>query len=98
MAEFRLPPGVTAHAVRHRTVDEVWFVQSGHGQLWRNRGDETTIVELLPGISISIEVGTRFQFRNIGDTPLSIVGTTIPPWPGDDEAELIDGEWEPATS
>lgn len=95
MAEFRLPPGLTAHAVRHRTVDEVWFVVSGQGELWRQQGDHSTTVALLPGTSISIEVGTSFQFRNVADAPLSVVGTTMPPWPGDDEAELITGAWEP---
>ena len=98
MAEFRLPPGMVAHAVRHRTVDEVWFVQSGRGQLWRMAADRSATVNLAPGVSISIEVGTSFQFRNVGDESLSIIATTTPLWPGDDEVELVRGLWEPSSA
>jgi hypothetical protein len=35
MAHFELPSGQTSKAVTHRTVDEIWFVLSGRGEMWR---------------------------------------------------------------
>ena len=37
MAHFELAPGRASAAIRHRTVDEIWFVLSGRGEIWRNR-------------------------------------------------------------
>jgi mannose-6-phosphate isomerase-like protein (cupin superfamily) len=82
MAHFTLHAGQTSAAVVHRTVDELWWVQSDSGEIWLCN-DST---------SIAIPVGTRFQFRALGET-LRIVGTTIPPWPGPNEAELVAGKW-----
>jgi len=97
-AHFELGPGRTSIAVRHRTVEEVWYFLSGRGQMWRRTPEgEERIDEVGPGVSIDIPVGTAFQFRTLGDEPLSAVGTTMPPWPNDDaEAIPADGPWPPA--
>jgi mannose-6-phosphate isomerase-like protein (cupin superfamily) len=97
-AHFELGPRRTSLAIRHRTVEEVWFFLSGRGQMWRRSPDgEERIDDVSPGVSIDIPVGTAFQFRTIGDEPLSAVGTTMPPWPNtDDEAVLVEGPWPPA--
>jgi mannose-6-phosphate isomerase-like protein (cupin superfamily) len=97
-AHFELGPGRTSLAIRHRTVDEVWFFLSGRGQMWRRTPDgEERIDEVSAGVSLDIPVGTSFQFRTIGDEPLAAVGTTMPPWPNDDaEAIPVDGPWPPA--
>jgi mannose-6-phosphate isomerase-like protein (cupin superfamily) len=97
-AHFELGPGRTALAVRHRTVEEVWYFLSGRGEMWRRtpEGDER-IDEVGPGVSINIPVGTAFQFRTLGDEPLTAHGTTMPPWPNDDaEAIVVDGPWLPS--
>ena len=90
MAQFTLPPGAVSKAVAHRTVEEVWLVISGHGRMWRKLGSDEETVDLTPGTSISIPVGTHFQFRNDGNTPLECAGTTMPPWPGMDEAYEVE--------
>ena len=96
MAHFRLAPGQVAAAVRHRTVEEVWYAVEGVGRMWRRFPDGAeTVVDLEPGVSLVIPVGTAFQFRNDGDGPFAAVGVTMPPWPGDDEAEPADGPWPP---
>jgi mannose-6-phosphate isomerase-like protein (cupin superfamily) len=46
-----------------------------------------------PGVSLSIALGTRFQLRNDSAEPLAAVAVTMPPWPGDDEAYLVEGKW-----
>lgn len=93
MAEFRLPPGAVAAAVTHRTVSELWFVLAGHGQIWRAQHDREEILDLTPGQSLTIPLGTHFQFRNAGGEALRILGVTMPPWPGPDEAVPVDGPW-----
>ena len=96
MAHFTLGPGEVARAVAHRTVEEVWYFVGGRGRMWRCQGDREDVVPVAPGVSISIPLGTRFQLRNDGHEPLAAVAVTMPPWPGEDEACLVEGKW-PAT-
>jgi mannose-6-phosphate isomerase-like protein (cupin superfamily) len=93
MAHFTLGPGEVARAVVHRTVEEVWYFLAGQGRMWRRYGEREDIVEVAPGVSLSIPLGTRFQLRNDGHAPLAAVAVTMPPWPGEDEAEFVDGGW-----
>jgi mannose-6-phosphate isomerase-like protein (cupin superfamily) len=98
MAHFELAPGRASDAIRHRTVDEIWFVLSGRGEIWRKQGDREEIVALEPGVSLTIPVGTHFQFRATGDKALEAVGVTMPPWPGDTEAVPVLGKWQSTKS
>ena len=96
MAQFTLPAGQISLAVAHKTVEEVWFFVSGQGQLWRRVDEMEAVTPIRPGLSISIAVGTEFQFRNDGTEPLVAIGTTMPPWPGTDEAYVVEGKWPPS--
>jgi mannose-6-phosphate isomerase-like protein (cupin superfamily) len=93
MAHGSLRPGTTSHAIVHRTVDEVWFIVSGCAHIWRSneRGDSIETVE--SGASLAIPCGTRFQYRTVGAEPFCFIMTTIPAWPGDDEAIPVEGVW-----
>jgi mannose-6-phosphate isomerase-like protein (cupin superfamily) len=93
MAEFLLPPGKISIAVAHQTVEEVWFFTEGQGQLWRKNNEAEEIIKIHPGLSISIPIGTHFQFRNDGMDNLKAIGTTMPPWPGPKEAYPVKGKW-----
>ena len=95
MAHFRLEPGQTSIAVAHRTVEELWYVVSGRGEMWRKQADREEVVGLRTGSCVSIPVGAAFQFRCSGDEPFSAVTVTMPPWPGEDEAYAVDGVWQP---
>jgi mannose-6-phosphate isomerase-like protein (cupin superfamily) len=95
MAHFTLAPGAIAKAVAHRTIDEIWYVISGRGRTWRRHGDREEIVEMRAGLSLTIPLGTQFQFRADGDAPLTAVGVAMPPWPGEDEAYVVEGPWQP---
>jgi mannose-6-phosphate isomerase-like protein (cupin superfamily) len=95
MAHFELGAGKTARAVAHRTVEEIWLVLSGRGDMWRKQGEREEIVALEPGICLTIPVGTHFQFRASTAEPISVVGVTMPPWPGADEAVPVAGPWQP---
>jgi len=98
MAHFELAPGRASAAIRHRTVDEIWFVLSGRGEIWRKQGSREDIAALEPGVSVTIPVGTHFQFRASGDTALEAIGVTMPPWPGDTEAVPVPGKWKASGS
>jgi mannose-6-phosphate isomerase-like protein (cupin superfamily) len=98
MVYCTLPPGRVGRAVKHRRVEEVWLCVAGAGELWR-RDVATTrqeIVALSAGVAASIPVGTEFQFRQMGARPLEVVITTLPPWPGPEEAIPVAGAWEPS--
>ena len=95
MAHFELRPGQISTAVTHRTVEEIWFFLTGRGQMWRQQNGHSEIVEIHAGMSLTIPVGTCFQFRSYGYEPLAAIGITMPPWPGDDEAVISPGPWEP---
>jgi mannose-6-phosphate isomerase-like protein (cupin superfamily) len=93
MAHFELAPGRCSAAVKHHTVEELWYVVSGEAQMWRSQDGHEAIVTLRPGTSLSIPVGTSFQFRTTGAVAFAAVGVTMPPWPGPDEAEFVAGPW-----
>jgi mannose-6-phosphate isomerase-like protein (cupin superfamily) len=98
MVHCTLPPGSVSLAVEHRTVDELWYVLAGSGELWRAQDMREEVVPLLPGTAHSIPLGTRFQFRNTGAVPLAFVIVTMPPWPGMDEAVRVPDHWPAAGS
>lgn len=93
MVHARLPPGACSLAVRHRTVEELWYVVAGSGELWRRQDGREEVTPLAPGVAASIPLGTDFQFRATGTGPLDMVIVTLPPWPGADEAERAADHW-----
>jgi mannose-6-phosphate isomerase-like protein (cupin superfamily) len=95
MAHFTLAAGATSRAVEHRTVEEIWYVVGGAGEMWRASTAGEQVVALTSGVALTIPLGTRFQFRAAADAPLRVVAITMPPWPGDDEAVAVAGPWEP---
>lgn len=96
MAHFELAAGRASEAIRHRSVDEIWFILSGRGEMWRSLRGRDQVVELEPGTCVSIPVGTHFQFRATDGVPLAAVGVTMPPWPGPGEAIPVPGKWPAA--
>ena len=95
MAHFELGPGQTSRAVTHRTVEEIWYFVSGRGEMWRQQGEESGVVDVSAGVCLTIPLGTWFQFRCIGTEPLAAIGVTMPPWPGEGEAVFVKGQWQP---
>jgi mannose-6-phosphate isomerase-like protein (cupin superfamily) len=94
MAHGTLPPGDVSLAVAHRTVEEIWYVTEGEGEVWRKQGEGPgEVVAVGPGTSLTIPLGTHFQFRATGDPPLRFIMVTMPPWPGPDEAIRVEDYW-----
>jgi len=96
MAHFELAPGRTSIPVTHRTVEEIWYFLAGQGEMWRKLNDQEAVVDLKPGVCITIPVGTHFQFRSFEGEALVALGVTMPPWPGEGEAYEVQGnsEWK----
>jgi mannose-6-phosphate isomerase-like protein (cupin superfamily) len=93
LAHFELAAGKTSLAVAHRTVEEIWFVIGGNGQMWRRHAAREEIVALHAGVSLTIPLDTAFQFRSFGPEPLAMVAITMPPWPGEEEGYKVKGKW-----
>jgi mannose-6-phosphate isomerase-like protein (cupin superfamily) len=91
MAHFELAPGAASKAVVHRTVEEIWYVVAGRGEMWRSQNGREEVVALEPGVCLTIPLGTRFQFRSF--ERLQALAVTMPPWPGDGEASIVPGKW-----
>ena len=98
MAHFELAAGKTAGAVTHRTVEEIWFVLAGRGEMWRQQGEREEIVALEPDVCVTIPLGTQFQFRASATEALAVVAVTMPPWPGGAEAIPVNGPWQATPS
>jgi mannose-6-phosphate isomerase-like protein (cupin superfamily) len=95
MAHFELAPGRVSNPVAHRTVEELWYVLGGRGEMWQRDAEGESMTAIEAGVCISIPVGTSFQFRSTGEEALTAVAITMPPWPGEDEAYTVEGKWEP---
>ncbi len=93
LAHGTLPPGQVSLAIAHRTVEEVWYVTAGRGQVWRKLDDRETVVDVEPGTALTIPTGMHLQFRATGHEPLRFVMCTMPPWPGEQEAVRVPDHW-----
>jgi mannose-6-phosphate isomerase-like protein (cupin superfamily) len=99
LCEVRLPAGAVSRPVRHRSVEEIWYVLAGEGTVWRcPAAGEAEQVAVRPGDALVIPTGWRFQFRAGPGAPLRFLCYTAPPWPGPDEAVPAEpGGLGPAT-
>ena len=98
MAHFSLAAGQVAKAVSHKTIEEIWYFVAGRGRMWRASDRDEEIVNVAPDMAITIAPGTSFQFRADGGVALVALAVTMPPWPGQEEAELVEGVWAPTFS
>lgn len=96
MAHFSLVAGQVSAAVTHRTVEEIWYVLSGAGEMWRAFDGREDITPLVPGLCLTLPQGTHFQFRASASEALAVVAVTMPPWPGEAEAVPVPGPWTPS--
>jgi mannose-6-phosphate isomerase-like protein (cupin superfamily) len=95
MAHCTLLPGQVSEAVTHRTVEEIWYFLQGRGEVYRKQGEREEVTAVYPTLTLTIPLGTHFQFRNTGDEPLCFVIVTMPPWTGKDEAVRVVDYWTP---
>lgn len=91
LCEVTLRAGEVSRPVWHRTVEEIWYVLDGHGEVWRcPQGADPAGVPAAavgPGDALVIPTGWSFQFRASATASLRFLCYTSPPWPGADEAQ-----------
>ncbi|PKB79536.1 MAG: hypothetical protein BZY88_12860 [SAR202 cluster bacterium Io17-Chloro-G9] len=94
LCEVTLPAGQVSRPVRHRTVEEIWYVLEGTGQVWRSSrttgSEPRETVTIGPGDALTIPTGWRFQFSAGSQTALRFLCYTNPPWPGPEEAVPVE--------
>ena len=94
MVEVTLRAGQTSKPVWHRNVEEIWYILEGSGTVWRYgpNADPTSVheVHVSKGDSLVIPVLWRFQFGAGESEDLILLCFTVPPWPGEDEAQPSD--------
>ncbi len=100
MVEVQIGAGEVSRPVRHRTVEEAWYVKEGAGEVWRCPPDKSAgavaPVTVSAGDALTIPVGWAFQFRAADDVGLCFICVTMPAWPGMDEAVEVSegGAWQ----
>ena len=92
MVEVTLPAGQVSRPVYHLTVEEVWYILQGSGQIWRCppgivEPSMVSSVTVEPGDALVIPTGWMFQFSADDAGPLRFLCVTMPPWPGEQEAQ-----------
>ena len=91
LVEVTLAAGQVSKPVWHRTVEEIWYILEGAGQVWRcpptSVPETVAPVPVSPGDALTIPAGWRFQFAADAEGPLRFLCHTTPPWPGPDEAQ-----------
>ncbi len=102
MVEVTLPAGQVSRPVWHQQVEEVWYVLQGQGKVWRCPPDVDQAVyapvSVKSGDSLVIPPRWRFQFSATDAEELRFLCFTVPPWPGDGEAQPAEfGGLGPAT-
>ena len=95
MALFELTAGTVGRAIVHEELDELWYVATGRGRLWRRDavGERYDTVET--GDCVSVPRGTCFQVKALLEHTFRAVAVTLPAWPGDYAARVVDGPWIP---
>ncbi len=89
-AHFRLEAGKTSRAGYHQTVEEVWYVVDGIGEIWRRNSKNEVFTSLTPGMCLTIPLATSFQFRALPESSVSIFAVTIPAWPTEKNDEWVE--------
>ena len=92
MVRRELAAGACTAPVRHRTVEQLWHVTEGGGELWRSQDGESRFDILAAGDSVCIRPGVQFQVRATTSRLRALVATS-PRWPGAHEAVPVRGVW-----
>jgi mannose-6-phosphate isomerase-like protein (cupin superfamily) len=95
VSEAVMKPGQISRPMRHRRVEESWYVLEGEGEVWRCPPGvppaSVSTVHMGPGDALVIPPGFGFQVRAGVGGPLRMLCSTAPPWPGPEEAVPVEG-------
>ncbi len=98
LALCAIAPGATTIPVMHPSVEQLWYVLEGSGQVSRRQGSlDPEVTTLTPGACVDIGRGITFQFRadegrSSGEAArLKMLLLTVPRWPGPNEGIFVPG-------
>ena len=63
MAHFLLRTGQVSRAVRHKTVEQIWYIISERGEMLRANEGHGDVSYISAGTCLTILLGIIFQFR-----------------------------------
>jgi mannose-6-phosphate isomerase-like protein (cupin superfamily) len=67
-----MPVGAVSQPTVHKSLEELWYVVGGTGELWSHFGQQECVSELRAGDGLNIPIGAHFQFRNTGADHLNL--------------------------
>ncbi|MEM9622082.1 MAG: cupin domain-containing protein [Pseudomonadota bacterium] len=89
-----LGAGQVSQAIAHREIAELWYCLSGTGEFYCEVLNHQEPFTVAVGTTWHVPPGKAFQFRNTSTNDLTFLITTLPPWPGEEEADLqAEGVW-----
>ena len=95
VCEAVMKAGQVTRPMRHRGVEESWYVLEGEAEVWRCppgvQPAAGATVRIGPGDALVIPPGFGFQVRVSPGAPLRLLCSNAPPWPGPDEAIPVEG-------
>jgi mannose-6-phosphate isomerase-like protein (cupin superfamily) len=86
------PPGRVSTPAVLEGITELFFVLSGHAELWRAAGDTEELTRLARGRCVKMPAGTLFQYRT-GNEPLEFLVITAPRWQRERWSHAPQGRW-----
>lgn len=94
LSDCRLEPHATTRAVRHLAHDEIWYVRSGRGEVWRSLDGCDEIVAVDTGTCLTLPARAAFQFRTGAEALLFLI-IQAPPFPQEPPPafEYVKGPW-----
>jgi mannose-6-phosphate isomerase-like protein (cupin superfamily) len=99
MVHCILPPKVVSVPIRNLGIDEIWYFIDGQGEIWLKEEDEAKgeMKKLSPGSCLTIPMGVHFQYRALGEDPMTFLCVTMPPFQSREENnEEVEAHWEPS--
>src|SRR2546421_10904767 len=82
LVEVRLAAGRVSRPVRHRVVEEIWYVTAGEGRVWLEPpGGPGQTIGVRPGDALRVPAGGACPFAAAGRAALGVPCITDPAGP-----------------
>jgi mannose-6-phosphate isomerase-like protein (cupin superfamily) len=90
---FSFTSNQISRAVRLVDIEEIWCFIKGEGLFWIEIDNQSKILEIKPGLTVTLPKGAAFQCKNLGRGPIIAIASVFPAWPGSSAIHAIDGPW-----
>jgi mannose-6-phosphate isomerase-like protein (cupin superfamily) len=97
IAHARVPAGKVSDTAWFDGRTEIFYVHAGRGQMWIDDGTSPLIVDLIPGRSVLVPAGARFQYRSGLCDELTLLLAVLPRWRDSYHRAATCGPWPPSS-